>query len=175
MEVTMKVEVYRNLNNGKWSVRDAESKYVLGHAETVVLGHAEFVVHEAGRQRVLKERVKNVPAFIRGTLLDTLRFKPFRGREIRPANYGEWEVLYSIPVTYNPYWTSSFVDAELTEDEIHYADRVVLDTFGRVTANVYAFPKTHTGDWWSMSNIRNIQANVEIILSNRNRKLAKAS
>ena len=108
-------------------------------------------------------------------MLDTLRFKPFRGREIRPANLGEWQVLYTIPVTYNPYWTSSFVDAELTENQIHYADRVVLDTFGRVRANVYAFPKQSIGDLWSEWDIERVQINVDNILAERKQKLAKAS
>lgn len=172
----MLVEVYRNLNNGKWSIRDAVTGYVAGHAETVVLADAEFIVNEAGRQRVIREQRKNVHAYVKGTLLEAIRFKPFRGRKIFPANLGHWNVLYSVPVTYNPYLTSSFVDAELTDQSIQSADRVVLDTYGRVEANLYAFPKSLNSDPITRSLIGTIKANAQHIAEDRKRMLqARAS
>jgi hypothetical protein len=64
------VEVYRNLNrpNGPWfSVRQFGK--VIGHVREAILLDATFVVHEAGRQRVLRTGHKNVHAWIRGTLV----------------------------------------------------------------------------------------------------------
>jgi len=63
------VEVYRNLHRRCFSIRSVETGRVIGHAtDGVGLVRAEFKVSEAGRQRVLRERRKNVHAVVRGTL-----------------------------------------------------------------------------------------------------------
>jgi len=64
----MKVEVYFNLHRKVWSVRNAKTKRLVGHASRLLLRDATFKVSEAGRQRVLRERKKNVHAFVRGEL-----------------------------------------------------------------------------------------------------------
>ena len=85
------VEVYRNLHRNCWSIRDAKSKLVLGYADDVTLSDAYFVVNESGRQRVLRDKKKNVHAFVRGRILFT--DVPCTGTK----------------VTYNPYKFGSFV------------------------------------------------------------------
>ncbi len=60
------VEVYRNLHNGMLSIRDVKTRRVIGHAGFVALENVQFKVSEAGRQRVLMERRKNVHAVVRG-------------------------------------------------------------------------------------------------------------
>lgn len=62
------VEVYRNLHNGKFSIRDAKTKLVLAHGTNFALENVVGIVNEAGRQRVLDEKRKNVHAFLRGNL-----------------------------------------------------------------------------------------------------------
>lgn len=89
----MRVEVYRNLHRRCLSVRDARTRKVVAHVESVLLADARFVVSEAGRQRVLRERRKNVHAVVRGTLL----------AQGTPAPEG-WAA-----VTYNPYRAATFV------------------------------------------------------------------
>jgi len=74
------VEVYRNLNNGRLSIRDAKTKLVLAHADVVTLTEVTFHVSEAGRQRVLRDKRKNVHAVVRGTLFDFLSADPYKGR-----------------------------------------------------------------------------------------------
>lgn len=94
----MIVEVYRNLTKGCWSVRDAKTRLVIDHKDELTLANCAFKVSEAGRQRVLKEKRKNVHAVVKGLLLD---WAP------------DWD--FDIPVRYNPYESPFFrwVDAPL--------------------------------------------------------------
>jgi len=63
-----RVQVYRNLNKPgvTYSIRDAETGLVLGHANRVLLNKCYFVVKQAGRKRVLETKKKNVHAWIEG-------------------------------------------------------------------------------------------------------------
>jgi hypothetical protein len=69
----MKVQVYRNLNKDCWSVR-YQGK-VIGHYETLALYDCTFHVQEAGRKRVLKEKQKNVHAYIKGEIVQITKGK----------------------------------------------------------------------------------------------------
>lgn len=106
------VDVYRNLHRKCWSVR--HRGIVRLHCETVTLGNVTFRVSEAGRQRVLRERRKNVHAVVRGTLVS------------RQGSVGEG----SLEVVYNPYKGGTFRYA-LTDTPVHGA-RVVCLHRGKV-------------------------------------------
>lgn len=102
------VEVYWNLHRRMFSVRSMVTKKVEGHLTWVSLRDAKFVVSQKGRQRVIREKRKNVHATIRGTL----------------------QVGTSIPsgsfeVRYDPYENSSFVYRS-TGAPIHSAEYVSL-------------------------------------------------
>lgn len=110
-----KVDVYRNLQKGGLSIRSRETEsygLVIDHREGVVLENVNFVVNESGRQKVLEENVKNVHAFARGIIAETM--------EINSEG---------VEVTYNPYEYDSFVSKE-TERRIDTADVVVLCSEG---------------------------------------------
>jgi len=68
-----KVWVYRNLRKNCLSVLDPKTRKVIGHTHKIFLLDVTFRVNEAGRQRVLKERRKNVHAFVVGTVCLKLR------------------------------------------------------------------------------------------------------
>ena len=105
----MNVSIYRNLHNGLISIKSASSGLVLGHAKSVDIAWADFVVHEAGRQRVLKDKQKNVHAYVKGLLLNTSGFKPYKGRSIGPV-YGALDTIHKATVvSYNPYKAPHFV------------------------------------------------------------------
>ena len=92
----MKVEVYWNFNKKIYSVRSLEGKNkgrVVKHTNKLFLKDVKFVVQEGGRKRVLKEKSKNVHAFIRGTIS--------KNRKITGKS-----------ITYNPYKYSTFVHRE---------------------------------------------------------------
>lgn len=101
----MKVQVYRNLHKGCWSVRHKGK--IVAHLERVFLKNCTFHVQPAGRAKVLKEQRKNVHAYIKGELIDGLEchispedkritYHPYKnnyfkycsnGRRIDKANY----------------------------------------------------------------------------------------
>jgi hypothetical protein len=87
-----KVFVYFNLHKKLFSVRDHITGLVVGHTDMIALENVTFKVSEAGRQRVLREKRKNVHAGVLGTVKDL---------PIAPPGHAAF---------YNPYKYSSFVD-----------------------------------------------------------------
>lgn len=89
-----RVRVYRNLRNGLMSVQAYISKkwLVVGHVESLLLYDAEFKVSEAGRQRVIEQKRKNVHAFVYGELADI-----------------NTDVVLPTKAFYNPYKYKTFV------------------------------------------------------------------
>lgn len=67
------VFVYKNLHKDCYSVRDESTRRVVAHQDFVHLTDVAFKVSEAGRQRVLRERRKNVHAGVRGNRLLRVR------------------------------------------------------------------------------------------------------
>lgn len=95
----MRVFVYFNFHKKLWSLRALEGPErgrVIAHAHNLQLRDCVFKVSEAGRQRVLRERCKNVHAGVIGTLVD-----------------GRLPEGITCPrrITYDPYRFTSFVDA----------------------------------------------------------------
>ena len=127
----MKISVYRNLHNGLISIKSASSGLVLGHAKSVDISGANFVVNEAGRQRVLKEKQKNVHAYVKGLLLNTIGFKPYKGRSLGPA-YGALDTIHKVTVvSYNPYKAPHFV-IKGTSDKVTKASLCTVSHDGTI-------------------------------------------
>lgn len=138
----MRVFVYFNLHKKCLSVKalEGESKgRVIAHADSVELVNATFKVSQAGRQRVLRERRKNVHAGVVGTMTNL----PAHCSTIQIA-----EAFYT-PVKYNPYRFDSFVTA-VNESPVTTAHRVVVASIngrGAIYANFgigtgFAYPNT---------------------------------
>jgi hypothetical protein len=105
-----KVRCYWNLHRNCWSVQDAATRRVIGHATKLLIDGATFVVSETGRQRVLREGKKNVHAFACGSLyaadwLDDHTFDWTRG----DSAYSAYALRYGRDVTYNPFKGGTFV------------------------------------------------------------------
>jgi len=118
--------IYWNLHKHVFSCRNTRSGRVEAHAEQVVIHDAEFVVSEAGRARVLRERSKNVHAGVRGRCELPSEELSLRG----------WT-----RVTYNPYKYDSFVRAS-DEAPVVGADEVrmvIRDGRARVFARGLRF------------------------------------
>lgn len=73
IEVGQKVDVYRNLNKPSFFSAKAKTgefkSLVAGYAKCYILKDVSFFVG-TGRIRVLAKKVKNVHAYVRGTLVD---------------------------------------------------------------------------------------------------------
>ena len=67
---------------------------IIGHASKLALANCQFLVSEKGRQRVIREKRKNVHAFIRGLIANN---------EIFFA-----ENPTTKPISYNPYHSGMF-------------------------------------------------------------------
>lgn len=99
----MRVRVYKNLHKSKdypvYSVKSMEGEdygRVIDHVRNIVLKDVTFIVSEAGRQRVLRDKRKNVHAFVQGTVID----------EIPTLK------IYNRRMYYNPYSTKTFIDPD---------------------------------------------------------------
>ena len=100
----MKVFVYWNLHRGLWSVKALEGPQkgrVIDRVSEILLTDVEGKVSEAGRQRVLRERRKNVHAGIVGTW-NVTRYRNQTDIECALEDVGD-------RITYNPYKYREFV------------------------------------------------------------------
>ncbi len=93
-----RVQVYYNLHKKCLSIRHKGK--VIEHAQEVTLTDARFHVQQAGRERVLKQKRKNVHAYVSGKLKESFWFTQ--------APKYIWTAKQR--VTYNPYKYKNFVD-----------------------------------------------------------------
>ena len=97
----LKVFVYFNLHRKCFSIKALEGVNkgrVVAHSDDVLLYDATFKVSEAGRQRVLRERKKNVHAGVVG-----------QWHESADTVTIDRVTIIGTPITYNPYKYDSFV------------------------------------------------------------------
>ena len=69
IDQTKPVKVYRNLHKGCWSIQ--QNGLVKAHSDEVNLFDCEFLVNEKNRQKVIKQKRKNVHAFVKGYIWNT--------------------------------------------------------------------------------------------------------
>jgi hypothetical protein len=105
----MKVRVYFNLHKKLLSIQTKVNGVwkVISHRQSVSLSDATFKVSERGRQRVIKNKRKNVHAYICGTLSDEL------------VNESGMDLII-----YNPYKFERFFNGERYVDT---AEKVFID------------------------------------------------
>ena len=126
----MFVQVYKNLHNGKYSIRAAHGKHkglVIGHASEIHLEDAKFKVNESGRQRVIKTGQKNVHAYVQGNLVCVTDWNERYPTQVPTDHVNQ---MYDVPVTYNPYKFTSFVTRDQSCRVVHTASHVRLDDAG---------------------------------------------
>jgi hypothetical protein len=98
----LKAFVYFNLHRKCFSIKALEGPNkgrVVAHRDAVLLFDGTFKVSEAGRQRVLRERKKNVHAGVVGHWDET-------GNALITVDR---VTTIGTPITYNPYKYTSFV------------------------------------------------------------------
>ena len=136
-----RVKVYYNLQKDCLSVIDAETGLLYCHAHRVELHNAKFRVQLAGRNRVVKEKRKNVHAYIVGDCHDIgevskERYHLVRGKvesyDICQCEGTMW-CEECVPesaeqfrhATYNPYKYDTFVD-DVSGESLFKSERVVI-------------------------------------------------
>jgi len=98
--IGQKVIVYKNLNRNCFSIKDPKIGRVIGYAMSVTLRKPIFKISLAGRNRVLRDRRKNVHAVVIGEFV--CADEPIPSMANRVAYY-------------NPYVTESFIDEHTKE------------------------------------------------------------
>jgi len=135
-----RVKVYFNLNLDCLSVIDAETGLLYCHAHRVELHDAKFRVQEAGRQRVLRDKRKNVHAYVVGKCHDIGEVSKER-HYLRNGKVETYDICdcvddyceKCVPESgeefrggyYNPYKFKTFVD-DVEKTPIHKSSRVIL-------------------------------------------------
>lgn len=117
--------VYYNLTKKVWSVRSVASGLVVEHTKQIVLFDAIFKVSEAGRQRVLRDKRKNVHAGVQGKI----------GSYQTCLDYVKHNDEIVSKVRYNPYVNETFVDND--GNPIFHADVVVMTAEGKPEVIAY--------------------------------------
>lgn len=112
-----RVQVYWNLHKSCYSIQCSRTRLVIAHVQDLFLGSVTFKVSEAGRQRVLRERRKNVHAFIQGTILMG---------DAKTLNLGFYE-----EISYNPYLGPTFY-CKRSQESIHEALGVYLAPHAKI-------------------------------------------
>ena len=115
--MTIDVDVYFNRHKSTFSIRHKGK--VIEHTDTVVIKNPRFVVNESGRNRVLREKKKNVHAFVRGEYYT----KEHKLNVLDGKKY--WKGIY-----YNPYKHGSFVYLE-TDKPIKKSKWAFLDVLDK--------------------------------------------
>jgi len=118
-DLTRGYKIYFNLHKKCYSVQawDADKKgwRLYQHAHAVHVKDAKMQVNEKGRQRVIKEKRKNVHAFVVAPFAEKISKKKGNGPNVRMREVCK----------YNPYKYDSFVNHK-TEKPIHKLDEAVL-------------------------------------------------
>lgn len=131
---THKVFVYRNLSQDCWSVKQIGGEHggrVIFHADYVLLDKADFTVSEAGRQRVINEKRKNVHAGVVGRLISasiTNERYPI-SRMVSYTTDSDPNYKYvddADEVSYNPYKGKHFYFKDTGEDAVVNDDQLVV-------------------------------------------------
>jgi len=120
----MKCFVYFNLHRKCWSLKAMEGEKrgkVIGHAKYVDMSNVVWKVSEAGRQRVLREKKKNVHA---GAVGYVNKWLGLDGVSHGTATHTMVDGYMRSPtvadmVTYNPYKNPHFVDIDTGEQVKH--------------------------------------------------------
>jgi hypothetical protein len=105
--IGQRVMVYYNLHKHTFSVQ--KNGIVVMHADFVKLEDVEFRVRQGGKEKVRKEKSKNVHAFVIGNLVDFCQY---------PCDEIPEEPTGNV-VTYNPYKYDTFVYRDSEEPIIN--------------------------------------------------------
>ena len=108
-------EVYWNLHQHRFSLRNRITSRVESHETEVYLRDVSFSVGLKGRERVLKEKRKNVHAFVRGRKSDYTRWACAIDQDGRD--------MQSHAISYDPYKAPFFYDCA-TRQEVLSASHI---------------------------------------------------
>ncbi len=110
--------IYRNLQNGTMSLQQKINKswLVVGHVTNVAIESPKFYISQSGKNRVIRERRKNVHAWAEGKLLGIT------------ANSTNLEEIYYCPYSSNNFsWKKTGESIEFTNLLVVIDNQVLCD------------------------------------------------
>jgi hypothetical protein len=110
----MRVQVYWNIRKRLWSVRHAGR--VIHRLGVLYLRNCKFTVQQGGRERMVREQVKNIHAFVDGD---------FDPQILAHVDISDMLRRNTLEVTYNPYKHETFVFRDCGT-QVFDADLVIL-------------------------------------------------
>lgn len=122
LKFLQRVKVYRNLNKpGFYSICDKKTGIVVAYAPSVAIGGVlKFHVSEKSRQRVLRDKRRNVHAWVEGDFLGASN-----DATIENICLGNLEQIKQLKKGYyNPYFTDAFIDFD-SQEPITQANLVI--------------------------------------------------
>ena len=107
--------VYRNLNNGKLSVRDNKG-LVVGHCDVITLFGVKFNVNKKGLKRIRQTKRKEVVAVASGQVMSAYNFTRYKDRQsLEKFKLVDYKPVYNFnsmqvakKITFNPYTHDKF-------------------------------------------------------------------
>lgn len=129
--MSIRVRVYRNLNNGLLSIQSTGGKLILAHCKSIRLVDAKFLVSEKGRQRVIANSRKDVHAYVEGFVAQVEGLVSYRGRTMPKVRGIESEACnLTRCVRYNPYQSANFTDER--GDPVYMAPEILIHASGQM-------------------------------------------
>lgn len=112
--MTKRYLIYRNLNNGKFSIKDPKTGLVVAHSDNLKLEDCRFKVSQSGRKRAVETGQRNVHAYIEAGVSARSDLTLYKGRTVETIFDFPMPTLYErrTGVHYNPFRDESFVDDE---------------------------------------------------------------
>jgi hypothetical protein len=115
----MRYRIYRNLRKQCWSIQEkVDGRWIVTQRrDEVIVMHARFKVSPAGRARCLRERRKNVHAYL---LTDHI------------MEHNPRRLVVGERITYNPFKHETFVDTHNGEPVHDHTGYLLLSCKGNV-------------------------------------------
>ena len=129
--ITPVYQIYRNLHNGKLSIKNSSTGLVVGHCDSVKLSDVSFKVSEAGIARIRREKRKSVVATVNGHITSVRGFVSRLGRKLEVDIISK-QYIPTSRIYFNPYKYTSFVDG--TGSEINHAVFTTIEANGTILA-----------------------------------------
>jgi hypothetical protein len=122
------VDVYWNRTRKCYSIREHRTSRVADYTDSIMIDNPQFIVNEAGRQRVLRTKQKNVHAWVSGTVRTYRSLISEQG--LPPLGLFHYRDLMVRNVTYNPYKYNMFVRMDKPFEPVVLADQAYLSIWG---------------------------------------------
>jgi hypothetical protein len=120
-------KIYRNLHNGKLSIKNSTTGLVVGYCDSIKMSDVRFKVSEAGIARIRRDKRKSVVATVNGHITSITGFVSRLGRKVEVDRLAR-QYVPTNRIYFNPYKYTSFVTGD--GSEINHSDFTVIESNG---------------------------------------------